>query len=644
MFGMIKVDGKLYRYMGAAQRQAPRAAKQLSLAVFPTTTAYAFEAEGVRLELNFTTPALGLDEYIVRASRPITHVTFAASSVDGRAHSVELYFDQSADSSVSSGFEEVSWSRRMNSTLEAMQMGSKRQAIFSSASSDLTKDRINWGFALLATTRAPGQHTVLNSAGQCRGAFKDGSYFSLKDDTSEYRRAGLRSPLMSVVWDLGSVGSAAARRHVILAYDQILSIRYFGTDLAPLWRRRWVNASALLLDAEADRTHDLARSELFDQALLRNLTDAGGEQYASLASLVYRQVVGATQAVWNPIEREPWVFLKEISSDGDVNTVDVIYPAFPMLQYLYPEYARRTLLPILVYANNGTKPYGLDLPYGYVWAPHHLGVWPICDLAADKQEQQPMEESGNMLIMLAAIYQEQRSLGYLDTYWPLLKTWADFLVASLPDPGDQLCTDDFEGKSPHNANLAVKGIVALGAYAQLLRAKGDAADAEKYSQLAKGFVRDWMEMAEDEDHYKLQFNKADTWSQKYNLLYQRVLGLDLFPNELFATESAYYQTKLQECGVPLDSRWAFSKTDWSIWAASFAAEQQFQAVVKGLYQFAHTTKDRVPLSDWYGVRTCKTAVPSWLPIGVFRARPVQGGLFAKVLVWARQGGNRNIVV
>lgn len=43
--------------------------------------------------------------------------------------------------------------------------------------------------------------------------------------------------------------------------------------------------------------------------------------------LLFRQVMAACKLVWNSEKQIPWYFVKEISSDGDLSTVDVIYPA-----------------------------------------------------------------------------------------------------------------------------------------------------------------------------------------------------------------------------------------------------------------------------------------------------------------------------
>eukprot|EP00928_Gymnodinium_smaydae_P075059 TRINITY_DN5807_c0_g2_i1.p1 TRINITY_DN5807_c0_g2~~TRINITY_DN5807_c0_g2_i1.p1 ORF type:complete len:694 (+),score=93.34 TRINITY_DN5807_c0_g2_i1:73-2154(+) len=627
MYGLLKVDSEVFRFMGDKFLKTGTVT-QKSVEVAPTTTTYVFEAAGISLTVKFATPSIGLDEDIVAASRPVTHVTFDVSSLDGKDHDVQIYYDNSGEGAVQSNRENIKWSRvpSASNSSEIMQVGTTKQAFLAQGS-----DSINWGQWLVATpTSAVGLHTSMNRDHTCRQAFVDGTYFSVQDDVSGPRQVSDRWPVLSVAWNLGKVlADAPASRHLILAYDQVQSQRFFGTNMAPLWRSRWTSAGSMLDAAELARESDLAATKAFDAALITNLTSAGGDKYAALASLVYRQVIGGTQAVWNPLTKEPWVFMKEISSDGDVSTVDVIYPAFPFFQYLYPEYFRLILMPLFVYANNATKAYGMDIPYNLPWAPHHLGHWPVCDLQPNRQEQMPVEESGNMLIIIAALYQRQGSMEYLKPYWPVLTTWADYIVRSLPDPGNQLCTDDFEGPSPHNTNLAAKGIVALEAFAGLLHAKGDVSLASTYKEHALRFAANWTSAAHDGDHYRIQFNLPGTWSQKYNMFWQKALGLGAFPDEVFNAENAYYQTKMETCGVPLDDRHPYTKSDWSLWSASMGSQEQFESIAAAVFRFADTTPSRVPLSDWYDVTTCV--------MKGFRARPVQGGLYAKMLVSQVEG-------
>ena len=315
------------------------------------------------------------------------------------------------------------------------------------------------------------------------------------------------------------------------------------------------------------------------------------------------------------------MYMKEQSSDGDVSTVDVIFPASPFYLYLSgAEQLRLMLLPLLAYANNET-----EVSYGLPWAPHHLGTWPVCDLLAAEQEQMPVEESANMLIMLAAIAQRQGgAVDYLVPYLPVLTTWAEYINSSLPDPGLQLCTDDFEGPSPHNANLAVHGIVGLSAYGILLTFMGHIEQAVKWIALAESLVAAWQSLALDADgsHYKQRYDQNDTWSEKYNLVWQYVLGGEAmtFPSSIRDMELTYYFKQSQKFGIPLDNRQPLAKCDSTSWIAAMASSpQQRQQMIDWLYGFVHATPDRQPFPDLYDTTTNRA--------GGFFARPVMGGLY-----------------
>jgi len=59
--GLVRIDGKTYRYMGTRPRRTTPALEQTSLAVMPTRTVYTFADAGVRMVLTFFTPAFPED-------------------------------------------------------------------------------------------------------------------------------------------------------------------------------------------------------------------------------------------------------------------------------------------------------------------------------------------------------------------------------------------------------------------------------------------------------------------------------------------------------------------------------------------------------------------------------------------------------
>jgi hypothetical protein len=111
--------------------------------------------------------------------------------------------------------------------------------------------------------------------------------------------------------------------------------------------------------------------------------------------------------------------------------------------------------------------------------------------------------------------------------------------------------------------------------------------------------------------------------------------MNLFPPDVARKEMAFYLTKQNKYGLPLDNRRAYTKLDWILWTATLADNQSdFEKLVSPAYQFANDSESRVPLTDWYDTLTAKQQG--------FQARSVVGGLFVKMLadpaVWTKYAG------
>lgn len=197
-----------------------------------------------------------------------------------------------------------------------------------------------------------------------------------------------------------------------------------------------------------------------------------------------------------------------------------------------------------------------------------------------------------------------------------------------------MCTDDFMGPSPHNVNLAAKGIIGVSSFGFICKQLGLNDEAEKYFRLAKDLADIWQLLALDSDktHFRLEYYRNNTFSLKYNLLFQYIIGLDTFPQSVIETELKFYMSKtLTQYGIPLDSRSAIAKLDWMYWIAAMGTQEQFETLNKAGYHFADTTPSRAPLTDWYSVDT-----------GImkgFTARPVVGGLYSRILLKSSEKQN-----
>ncbi|MGH9433217.1 MAG: glutaminase domain-containing protein, partial [Terriglobia bacterium] len=291
---------------------------------------------------------------------------------------------------------------------------------------------------------------------------------------------------------------------------------------------------------------------------------------------------------------------------------------------------KASLLPLLKYAESGR--------WHFPFAPHDLGTYPLANgqvyggRETSQTDQMPVEESGNMLLMIAAISKIEGNANLAAAYWPLLEKWAAYLKQEGLDPANQLSTDDFAGHLAHNANLSVKAIEALGAFATLCDLRGMKDQAKLYRETASDFAAKWITLARDDDHYRLAFDKPGTWSQKYNLVWDNILGLHLFPAQVADTETAFYLTKENRFGFPLDNRKAYTKLDWEFWSATLSPTQdRFERLIAPVYDWANQSPGRVPLTDWYWTDSGKQAG--------FQARSVVGGLYIKMLAdpatWAK---------
>jgi len=623
---MVRVDGRAYRVMGDLPDAVP-ALNQVGVQVWPTRTVYDFEGGGVHVTLTFMTPLLPGDLDIL--SRPATYLTWQVRSVDGQPHTVAVYFDASSELAVDTPDQDVVWRHDAVPGLKVMRVGTQgRQQVLQRRGDNL---RIDWGYAYVAVPEVFAPSETITDHHTSRHSFVDGGALP-PDDARQPRPVNDGLPVMAVSMDLGQVAAETVERHLILAYDDIWSIEYLNQRLRGYWRRNGAQAADLLQWAARDYASLNERCRTLDERLTADLTQQGGQEYARLASLAYRQSLAANKLVAGP-HGEPFFFPKENFSNGCIATVDVIYPGAPLLLLLNPKLLEAQLVPVLEYARSGR--------WHFPFAPHDLGTYPLADgqvyggREQTEEDQMPVEESGNMLILVAALAKIEGDAAFAQKYWPLLAQWADYLKKEGLDPANQLCTDDFAGHLAHNANLSIKAIEALGGYAMLCRMTGHADEGATYSKSAADFALQWAQMATDGDHYRLAFDKPGTWSQKYNLVWDTLLGYKLFPATVAQAEIKFYETKIDRFGLPLDNRKAYTKLDWELWTATLAQSQaDFQALLAPIYNWLNESPSRVPLTDWYSTTDGKQTG--------FQARSVVGGVYIKMLstseMWRKWAG------
>jgi hypothetical protein len=611
--GLIRIDGKPYRFMGADPREVP-AMRQLSVQVNATSTVYAFEAAGLRLNLTFFTPAFPQD--LALLSRPVTYLTWTASATDNASHQIAICLDIDPRIAVNTPDQPVTWSRSQANGLTVLNVGSQEQKPVNRSGDNL---RIDWGYFHLAVPENEPSSTVA-AWGSAESFAKTGEV-PKADDMDMPRSPSSAAAHLAVVLPVNIPAGQSVSRHVLVSYTEGFAIEYLQRRLKPYWQRNGESTADMLTQAEEQYPALQKRGAEYDTELAADLATAGGKPYADLAILAYRQTLAAHKLVAD-VDGTPLMFSKENFSNGCIGTVDVLYPAAPFFLLLSPQLLEAQMKPLLDYA---------ELPrWKWPFAPHDLGQYPLANGQVygggerTEEDQMPIEESGNLLILAGALARAQGDTHVARQYWPLLTKWAEYLLKNGLDPENQLSTDDFAGHLAHNANLSIKAVEALGAYAEMARALGHTDEANRYSAAAKQMAEKWRTMALDGDHYKLAFDTPGSWSQKYNLVWDKLLSLNLFPAEVHNTELDFYLKHLNQYGLPLDSRADYTKLDWEIWTATLADNStQFDALLAPITKWVGETPTRVPLTDWYDTKNGKQ-------IG-FQARSVVGGIYIKAL-------------
>lgn len=617
--GTVRIDGTDYRFMGLG---AEPAMEQTGLWVSATCTEYRFEAAGVALTVDFWTPLL-LDELDVM-SRPCSYLDAEVCSLDGGPHEVEICWNFSGDLCCDKGqTEKIGGGSYELGEKQIAWLGLREQSVLGHSGDGVT---INWGYLYLAVADADG---------------KSVSY--------DRRNRSLRA-----AFGLKVNGKEAAGASLVAAYDDIASINYFGKMLPGYWARNGKTILTAVSEAVAERDELLKKCEAFEKQLEES---AGifGTSYTKICAAAYRQSIAAHKLIAD--EKGEAVFIsKECYSNGCAATVDVTYPSTPLFFCYNPELVRAMMRPVIRFA---------QMPvWGYDFAPHDAGRYPYVtgqvyglnsyqraaqDLKDDEQQgyiypmlyqmpnnaqmykfenQMPVEESGNLLILAAQLVKQEKekALGSLEESLPLYEKWVKYLLEYGSDPGEQLCTDDFAGHLAHNVNLALKAIMGVEAYSILMDAAGRKDEAAEYHGKAEEMAQDVYTRALASDHTKLTFDGGEeSWSLKYNAVWDLIFGSGFWSGDFYKAEIEQYRKMCNAYGVPLDSRETYTKSDWMMWAAALDPEKKaVEEFAACILKFLEESPDRVPFSDWYMTKDGRQRG--------FQNRTVQGGIFMPLLL------------
>lgn len=613
MRGYLTVDGKTYSFLGDKEFHA--CLPQKSVEVTATATEYYFENDEVGLKVRFTSPLLLNDMKLV--SRPCTYVDVIVDKK--KASEVTLDLELSADlvrveKDAVVGYA-ADWKDVSGKT--AYKFASMGRAMQQPLGHSADKITIDWGYVYLASADM-------------------GAALS-------YDKANEKIALKQVF------GEGENQANIIVAYDDLLSINYFGQWRKAYWTREYATIMDAMAAAFADKEEVCARAAKLDQDIEKRAEAVGGESYVFLCNMSYRHAIAAHKLITD--EEGNVIFLsKENASNGCIGTVDVSYPSIPLFLLYDTEYVKGMMRPVFKFAATdvweydfaphdvGRYPYAWGQVYGlnpkqshimydwdqkYVYPPFYM--YPAGSEVYYLKDQMPVEECGNMLVMTAVVCAMDGNAEFARPYYDVLKQWTEYLLKFGADPGEQLCTDDFAGHLAHNTNLSVKAIMGIEAFARIAAQLGESDVAAQYHEKAAEMAGDWEKRADAGDHYVLGFGSPDTWSLKYNMVWDKFWGSNLFSKEVYEKELAYYEKKSNLYGTPLDNRSTYTKSDWILWCAAMAdTKEQAEKLIGPVADYLENTCTRVPFSDWYYTDSGKYSF--------FIARSVQGGIFMPMLM------------
>ncbi|EMR80550.1 hypothetical protein ACHAPC_001911 [Botrytis cinerea] len=605
---IARVDNVTWNLFGVASPGAgTRYGTTTSAKYTSTHSIFNITAGSVTFGLDFFSP-VSTGNYL-RQSLPFSYLTISAETA--AATNIQIYSDIGGTwtgQTVSS-----SWTFTKQNTTSAFSIKANNRAAYSEAS-----DQALWGEAIYSSQ--PSSTSTLTSESGDRTAVR--KVFSDTGALSGILDTWSTDGVTGISHDLGSVTGTSSVTYAV-GYVREAAVNYLGKPYTGYYRATYPKTIDALEHFFEDYDDALVESQNIDSELSAAATQVAGTNYSDITTLSLRQVYGGIDLVIPNATLDTsdvLAFVKEISSDGNVNTIDVIMPLFPVLYVTNPEYLRLLLEPILQYLASGrwTLPYVIhDIGSAYPNATgHDDGV----------AEVMPIEETGNLLILALAYQKASNNTAWAEKYYTLLNKYASYLPSTSINITLQLSTNDAAGPLTNETNLAIKAAVGLKAFASLA---GET--YANYSTIADAHATqiftDKLGTDADQTHFVLNYpNNEDSWKIPFNLYPDVLLDLSTFPDAAYNMQENYYPTVRSDGGIALDSRQAWAKSDWNIWTAGTTTGEVRQSFVDDLWAFISNGKNSWPLSDRWTVK-----VDGNTGEGIeeaLRARPTVGGHFA----------------
>ncbi|CAO1618701.1 unnamed protein product [Jaminaea pallidilutea] len=654
--GFIRIDNTTYQWMGDAFGNTVRAGKdaqQVSAEYTSTRSIFRFEADGVQFNVTFMTPIWPHD--FVRQSIPLSYLHFQVDSASASGRSVQMYVDIDERWITAHVYDWENYPYRQDyrdlKGVSRWYLTRDRPETFVEY-----KQRAEWGDVTWAARDRSALYARNNNNVVTQLEFLDRGLVTNSRD----RVAGDNNAFAYAVdFDSkhGEDEALFAIGHFRDPYINYVRAKHPGSNSTKsyqeerygYWAANFTRDEAVtffLDDFENALKHCI---KLDDKIASESKAVVGGgsigDRYAAITQLSVRQSMATIEITLSKNSTgdgfntsDPLIFLKEISSNGDMSTVDVMFPQFPLLTYLNPELLRLVMQPIFEYTESGLYP--------NKWCVHDLGVYPNATGHADgKDEPMQVEESGNMILMTlhwAQLVGDKVAVPYLKDHYRIMEQWAEYLIEDSLIPASQLSTDDFAGVLANQTNLAIKGIEGVASMAAISDLIGETKNASYYRNISTTYIKEWQKLAIDKKktHVKLAYQDNKSWGTLYNLYADRLLNLKLVPRSVYDMQDKWYPQVAQRWGVPLDSRHNWTKSDWEMFTSAVSSSNSTRNLfIDKLYRFYSNGRTDAPATDLYESTTGDFPKQPFDPLIYFLARPVVGGHFMHLALAAADKAN-----
>ncbi|KLO07713.1 DUF1793-domain-containing protein [Schizopora paradoxa] len=616
----INVDGLPYRIMGSSNPPTVNVSNQVSVQMTPTRTIVETQAGPINLTMDFMSP-IDADD-LIRQSVPFSYLAISAASIDGKPHSVNVYSDVSSEWITTNLSDTTNSAEDTQNVFVSLQSSLNTSLPFVEIQ-DFAQDSTSV-FALKNTAGVKYQIGLFMDVRNL-GMNSTGLQDNIADSTS-----ATDVIVRGISVDLGQVIQTTSPMVFAIGVVRDPSIQFVSLSSeaqlrSSYYRMNFTTSSdvvSFFLDDYDNASNQASRldSQISTDALKTS------SKYSELLSLVARQAVSSIEiTVSKNVDgsfnsSDIMAFMKDMGNVGvgGVNAVDVLYAAFPMYMYLNPNIGGYLLRPLLV---------AQDTPeYTQPYAAQGLGSNFLNATVENIAHNFGIEQSGNMIIMLLAHLQATGDGSLVNQYYDMIKDWADYLVQNSLNPGPQYTSPADAINAINQTNLALKGIIGIGAMARISDYMGKGDDGLLYANTSQTYIGQWqnLSISQDKTHLLTSFGSNDSTGLIYNLYADKLLQLDLVPQSVsslsMVTEILNKDLTSSKFGIPLDSgNETYTRADWMMFAAAASTNDSLRSSLIDLVHFyAFTPTNNTPFTPLYDPTTGKSLGGSNSPsLGAF---------------------------